>query len=52
MPATPYDGRIFGGQLRFYPEELAKKIPMGFNSKKSYEKWMKIAMWQIEFGLR
>jgi hypothetical protein len=33
---TPYNGWIFGGRLRFYTEEMAEKIPMGFNSKKSF----------------
>jgi hypothetical protein len=35
---APYDGWILGGRLRFYPEEIAEKIPMGFNSKKSFAK--------------
>jgi hypothetical protein len=28
----------FGSGLRFYPEKKAEKIPMGFNSKKSFAK--------------
>jgi hypothetical protein len=35
---APYNGWIFGGGLRFYAEEIAEKIPMGFNSKKSFAK--------------
>jgi hypothetical protein len=38
MPAPPYNGWIFGGRLRFYTEEIAEKIPMGFNSKESFTK--------------
>jgi hypothetical protein len=49
---APYNGWIFGGRLRFYTEEIAEKIPIGFNSKEASQNWMKIAMWQIEFGLR
>jgi hypothetical protein len=49
---TPYNGWIFGGGLRLYSEKKAKKIPVGFNSKKSFAKVNEIAMWQIEFGLR
>jgi hypothetical protein len=30
---APYNGWIFGGRLWFYTEEIAEKIPMGFNSK-------------------
>jgi hypothetical protein len=33
---VPYNGWIFGGGLWFYPEKKVKKIPMGFNSKKSF----------------
>jgi hypothetical protein len=35
---APYNGWIFGGGLRLYPEKKAKKIPVGFNSKKSFAK--------------
>jgi hypothetical protein len=35
---APYNGWIFGGRLWFYPEEIAEKIPMGFNSKESFTK--------------
>jgi hypothetical protein len=35
---APYSGWIFGGGLRFYPKKKAEKIPMGFNSKKSFAK--------------
>jgi hypothetical protein len=35
---APYNGCIFGGGLRFYPEKKAEKIPMGFDSKKSFAK--------------
>jgi hypothetical protein len=35
---APYNGWIFGGGLRLYPEKIAKKIPMGFNSKESFAK--------------
>jgi hypothetical protein len=35
---APYNGWIFGGMLRFYTEEIAEKIPMGFNSKESFTK--------------
>jgi hypothetical protein len=35
---APYIGWIFGGRLRFYMEEIAEKIPMGFNSKESFTK--------------
>jgi hypothetical protein len=34
----PYNGWIFGGRLRLYTEEIAEKIPMGFNSKESFTK--------------
>jgi hypothetical protein len=33
-----YNGWIFGGGLWFYPEKKVEKIPMGFNSKKSFAK--------------
>jgi hypothetical protein len=36
--SAPYNGWIFGGRLRFYTEERAEKIPMGFNSKESFTK--------------
>jgi hypothetical protein len=36
--SAPYNGWIFGGRLQFYAEEIAKKIPMGFNSKESFTK--------------
>jgi hypothetical protein len=35
---APYNGWIFGGGLWFYPEKKAEKIPMEFNSKKSFAK--------------
>jgi hypothetical protein len=35
---APYNGWIFGGRLRIYPKQIAEKIPMGFNSKKSFAK--------------
>jgi hypothetical protein len=35
---VPYNRWSFGGGLRLYPEEIAEKIPMGFNSKKSFAK--------------
>jgi hypothetical protein len=35
---TPYNGWIFGGGLRLYPKKKVEKIPMGFNSKKSFAK--------------
>jgi hypothetical protein len=35
---APYNGWIFGGGLRLYPEKIAEKIPMGFNSKESFAK--------------
>jgi hypothetical protein len=35
---APNNGWIFGGTLRFYTEEVAEKIPMGFNSKESFTK--------------
>jgi hypothetical protein len=35
---APYNGWIFGGRLRFYMEEIAEKVPMGFNSKESFTK--------------
>jgi hypothetical protein len=35
---APYNGWIFGGGLRLYPEKKAEKIPVGFNSKKSFTK--------------
>jgi hypothetical protein len=35
---TPYSRWIFGGGLWFYPEQKAEKIPMGFDSKKSFAK--------------
>jgi hypothetical protein len=33
-----YNGWIFGGRLRFYTEETAEKIIIGFNSKESFTK--------------
>jgi hypothetical protein len=35
---APYNGWIFGGGLQLYPEKKAEKIPVGFNSKKSFAK--------------
>jgi hypothetical protein len=35
---APYNGWIFGGGLRLYPEKKAEKITVGFNSKKSFTK--------------
>jgi hypothetical protein len=35
---APYDGWIFGGRLWFYLEEIAEKVLMGFNYKKSFAK--------------
>jgi hypothetical protein len=35
---APYDGWIFGGWLRLYPEKIVEKIPMGFNSKECFAK--------------
>jgi hypothetical protein len=35
---APYNGWIFGGGLRLYPKKKAEKIPVGFNSKKSFAK--------------
>jgi hypothetical protein len=35
---APYNGWIFGGGLWLYPENIAEKIPMGFNSKESFTK--------------
>jgi hypothetical protein len=35
---APCNGWIFGSGLRFYPEKKAEKIPMGFDSKKSFAK--------------
>jgi hypothetical protein len=35
---APYNGWTFGGGLRLYPEKIAKKIPMGLNSKQSFTK--------------
>jgi hypothetical protein len=35
---APHNGWIFGGRLRFYTEEIAEKIPMGFNSKERFIK--------------
>jgi hypothetical protein len=35
---APYNGWIFGGRLWLYMEEIAEKIPMGFNSKESFTK--------------
>jgi hypothetical protein len=49
---APYNRWIFGGGLWLYSEKIVEKIPMGFNPRKASQKWMKIAMWQIEFGLR
>jgi hypothetical protein len=36
--STLYNRWIFGGGLRLYPEKIAEKIPMGFNSKDSFAK--------------
>jgi hypothetical protein len=33
-----YNGWIFGDGLQLYLEKKAEKIPMGFNSKKSFAK--------------
>jgi hypothetical protein len=35
---APYKGWIFGSGLRFYLEKKAEKIPIGFDSKKSFTK--------------
>jgi hypothetical protein len=35
---TSYNGWTFGGGLRLYPEKIAKKIPIGFNSEESFTK--------------
>jgi hypothetical protein len=35
---APYDGWIFGSGLWLYSEKKAEKIPVGFNSKKSFAK--------------
>jgi hypothetical protein len=35
---APYNGWIFGGGLWLYSEKKAEKIPVGFNSKKSFAK--------------
>jgi hypothetical protein len=35
---APYNGWIFRGRLRLYPEKIAEKIPMGFNSQESFAK--------------
>jgi hypothetical protein len=35
---APYNGWIFGGGLRLYPEKKVEKIPVGFNSKKNFAK--------------
>jgi hypothetical protein len=35
---APYDGWIFGSGLRLYSEKKAEKIPVVFNSKKSFAK--------------
>jgi hypothetical protein len=50
--STPYNGWNFGGRLRFYTEEMAEKIQWGSIPRKASQKWMKIAIWKIEFGLR
>jgi hypothetical protein len=49
---TPYNGWIFGGGLRLYPEKIAENIPMGFNSKESFAKVDENSNVAIEFGLR
>jgi hypothetical protein len=36
--SAPYNGWIFGGGLRLYSEKKLEKIPVGFNSKKSFAK--------------
>jgi hypothetical protein len=36
MPAPPHNGKILGGGLWFEAEEEAEKIPVGFDSKKSF----------------
>jgi hypothetical protein len=50
--STPYNGWIFGGGLRLYPKKKRKRSQWGSIPRKASQKWMKIAMWQIEFGLR
>jgi hypothetical protein len=35
---APYNGWIFGGGLWLYSKKKVEKIPMGFNSKKSFTK--------------
>jgi hypothetical protein len=35
---APYNRWIIGGGLRFHTEEIAEKIPMGFDSKESFTK--------------
>jgi hypothetical protein len=38
LTGAPYNRWIFGGGLRLYPEQIAKKIPMGFDSMESFAK--------------
>jgi hypothetical protein len=35
---APYNGWTFGGGLQLYPEKIAEKIPVGFNSEESFTK--------------
>jgi hypothetical protein len=50
--SAPYNGWIFGGGLWLYPERKRKRSQWGSIPRKASQKWMKIAIWQIEFGLR
>jgi hypothetical protein len=36
--SAPYNGWTFGGGLRLYPQKIAEKIPIGFNSEESFTK--------------
>jgi hypothetical protein len=49
---APYNRKFFQGGLWFDAEEEAENIPVGFDSEEGFTEWIKIEMWQIEFGLR
>jgi hypothetical protein len=49
---APYNRKFFRGRLGFDTDEEAEKIQWGTIPRKASQKWMKIEMWQMEFGLR
>jgi hypothetical protein len=49
---APYNRWVLGCGLCFYSEKKAEKIPIGFDSEEASQKWIKVEIWQMKFGLR